>query len=993
MSYNDREEDGGINDMLDDFGNFIDHLESASDNGVFVYHTMPDDAFGKLLKEAQQRLYPECSQFSQLSFIVKLLHLKVYNKWSNKSFDMLLELLKVALLEPNTLPTSYYDAKNLLRDLGLGYTSIHACKYDCILYWNDTADREDCPICGTTRWKINDGKGKKIPHKVLRYFPVIPRLQRLFMSKRTATDMRWHKEKRVDSDTVMQHPADSKAWKHLDTEFPWFAEDCRNVHLGLATNGFNPFGNMSSTYRPTAPSKDIDVYMQPLIDDLKKLLEVGVETYDAVSGNKFTMRATILWTINDFPAYGNLSEWSTKGYMACPVCNYQTCSHRLHSKLCYMGHRRHLPHDHIWRRSKKFDGKPNNEGCPIALSGDDILHQLEELQDTILGKYPGNKKRKRSLSELNWTKKSIFFELPYWKHLLLRHNLDVMHIEKNICENILCTVLGIVGKTKDTFKARLDLEDMKIRKDLHLKKTESGSYVLPKAFYTMSKKEKVLFCEFLKTVKFPDGYASNISRCVNVHDGKISGLKSHDCHVLMQRLLPLGIRVLASERSKEVVTAVAEIGDFFMQLCCKTLNLDELDKMEEDIVLILCKLETIFPPAFFDVMVHLAVHLPYEAKLCGPVQFRWMYPIERFLATLKRYVRNRARPEGSIAEAYIANECLTFCSMYLHGVETKFNKDERNVDSNQEGGLSVFSQRLRLLGAGKYVELDKMEIDMAHWYILKNCEEIDSFAIEHKEELRQDSEMNIEQRHKDTFANWFIRLATEALYSLACGPNICCKKYTGCIVNGVRFHTNARDSRIRSQNSGIMVEGNHKDDIIDFYGVISEIIELDYVRGRQVVLFKCKWFNLGDKQKGVKKDGIFTSINVGGTWYENDPFILACQGQQHRHIFDVEEMEVQRMDIDENENFDNIVYQENAVHGIAVQAIDIDDQFTSLYREDVDPDIVDENDVSNYLFNDRSGHGDNVDAFSDEDDYDDTLLEYCSEDDHNDDDINDDCDE
>ncbi|XP_039118420.1 uncharacterized protein LOC120254382 [Dioscorea cayenensis subsp. rotundata] len=245
MSYNDREEDDGINDMLDDFGNFINNLESTTDNGVFVNHIITEDAFGKLLKEAQQRLYPECSQFSQLSFIVKLLHLKVYNKWGNKLFDMLLELLKVALPEANTLPRSYYDAKNLLRDLGLGYTSIHACKYDCTLYWKDTADREDCLICGTTRWKINDGKGKKIPHKVLRYFPVIPRLQRLFMSKKTATDMRWHKEKRVNNDTIMQHPADSKAWKHLDEEFPWFAEDYRNVRLGLAIDGFNPFGNIS----------------------------------------------------------------------------------------------------------------------------------------------------------------------------------------------------------------------------------------------------------------------------------------------------------------------------------------------------------------------------------------------------------------------------------------------------------------------------------------------------------------------------------------------------------------------------------------------------------------------------------------------------------------------------------------------------------------------------------------------------------------------------
>jgi hypothetical protein len=113
---------------------------------------------------------------------------------------------------------------------------------------------------------------------------------------------------------------------------------------------------------------------------------------------------------------------------------------------------------------------------------------------------------------------------------------------------------------------------------------------------------------------------------------------------------------------KEIYTTIAELGNFFRQLCCKTLKLDVLQKLKIGISIILCKLEKIFPPAFFDVMVHLAVHLPEEAILRGPVQYGWMYPVERRLCTLKHSVRNQARPEGSIAEAYVANEALTFCS-------------------------------------------------------------------------------------------------------------------------------------------------------------------------------------------------------------------------------------------------------------------------------------------------------------------------------------------
>ena len=89
-----------------------------------------------------------------------------------------------------------------------------------------------------------------------------------------------------------------------------------------------------------------------------------------------------------------------------------------------------------------------------------------------------------------------FFELPYWKTLKLRHNLDVMHIEKNICDNLLGMLLRIDGKNKDTYKARIDLEDMKIKKELHLKKRADGSFEKPPASYILSPVERHGFYEF-----------------------------------------------------------------------------------------------------------------------------------------------------------------------------------------------------------------------------------------------------------------------------------------------------------------------------------------------------------------------------------------------------------------------------------------------------------------------------------------------------------------
>ena len=115
----------------------------------------------------------------------------------------------------------------------------------------------------------------------------------------------------------------------------------------------------------------------------------------------------------------------------------------------------------------------------------------------------------------------------------------------------------------------------------------------------------------------------------------------------------------------DLYRAVAELVQFFRELCSRNIRIDALERLRDKIPTILCDLEKIYPPAFFDVMVHLAVHLPDEALLRGPVQYGWMYPIERRLGTFKGYVRNRARPKGSIAEAYIATEALTFCSKYI----------------------------------------------------------------------------------------------------------------------------------------------------------------------------------------------------------------------------------------------------------------------------------------------------------------------------------------
>jgi hypothetical protein len=108
-----------------------------------------------------------------------------------------------------------------------------------------------------------------------------------------------------------------------------------------------------------------------------------------------------------------------------------------------------------------------------------------------------------------------------------------MHIEKNVTDNILGTILDIKGKTKDDYAAHKDLQEMNFRPQLHPFTGEDGKTYFPAACHTMSNEDKINFLKVIKNVRVPDGYASNVSRCVCLKERTISGLKSHDNHVIM----------------------------------------------------------------------------------------------------------------------------------------------------------------------------------------------------------------------------------------------------------------------------------------------------------------------------------------------------------------------------------------------------------------------------------------------------------------------------
>ncbi|GJT73436.1 putative transposon, En/Spm-like protein [Tanacetum coccineum] len=287
-----------------------------------------------------------------------------------------------------------------------------------------------------------------------------------------------------------------------------------------------------------------------------------------------------------------------------------------------------------------------------------------------------------------------------------------MHVEKNVAEIIVGTLLHVPRKTKDGANARLDLAELGVKpKSFAIQ--EEDKTTLPPTGYILTNAEKDTFCETLHNIRVPQGYCSNFSSLVNLKDRKLIGLKSHDYHMLMQEFLPIAIRSIMHPPTRY---AIIRFCFFFKSICSKEIILQELDKMQAELVVTLCLLEKFFPPSFFDIMIHLTVHLTREVKLCGPICFRWMYPFERCMKVIKGHVRNRNKPEGCIAEETIAEETIEFFSEYHKSMETiGIPPDKHETDENEEG---------KPLSAGKSSEVSAELFQKAHLYVIHNTDEI-----------------------------------------------------------------------------------------------------------------------------------------------------------------------------------------------------------------------------------------------------------------------------
>jgi len=768
---------------------------------------------------------------------------------------------------------------------------------------------------------------RKSPALSVWYLPVIDRLRALFGNPEDAKLMTWHASaERTKGDGKLRHPSDGKQWKRFDEKFSKeFGDEARNVRFALSTDGMNPFGEISSTHStwpviltmynlppylcqkrryllltmiisgPKQPGNDIDVFLEPLMEDMKTLWEKGVKIMDASTKEPFTLKAIIFVTITDYPGLFSLSG-QIKGKTGCAICIDGTIFTYLPAskKLVYMRHRRFLHKKHRYRETSMnqyFDGKDEPqtdepEKVSYGLKVFDMVKGINvEFGKKKKAQDDGPKKRKkRKRDEMEdenapppvqvpFKKQSCFFKyLAYWKELDTPHAIDCMHLEKNVFESTIGILLDIKAKTKDGLKSRQDLVHQNIRTEIHpTPSTQSGKVDLPGASYNLTTEEKRAVCQWLRAVKVPTGFSSNIKSLVSMKDLTLTSFNAHDCHVMLTVFLPIVIRAIGPEYVKMIIT---RLGYFFNFITQKVISEAALPAMKQFIAETLCQFEMCFPPSYFDMMTHLMMHMVDQIHELGPVYLHQMWTYERFMSTLNRYVHNRAYPEGSMIEAYTTEEAINCCTKYIRDVNAI--------------GLPIPLHEGRTSGmgcTGRKVRTDVQEemVQEAHHNVLNQLVVMETWVEKHLDEIRQArdgrSDAWVMRQHRIKFTTWIQQQGIPPYGEtnearLASGPSTQITTWQGYDINGYRFHTKEKDMKSAAQNSGVRYEGidDATGNTKTYYGQIEEIWELDYGGELQIPIFRCQWV----KPKAVKVDEYgLTTVELHSVGYKDDQWVLA----------------------------------------------------------------------------------------------------------------------
>ncbi|CAH9108437.1 unnamed protein product [Cuscuta europaea] len=306
-------------------------------------------------------------------------------------------------------------------------------------------------------------------------------------------------------------------------------------------------------------------------------------------------------------------------------------------------------------------------------------------------------------------------------------------------------------------------------------------------------------------------------------------------------------------------------------------------------------MEKIFPPGFFTTSVHLIAHLPYEARVCGSVQYRWMYMFERFLGSLKKKITNKAHIEASICSAYIFEELSMFASYYFETpIRSKRIRPSRNDDvassSSSSMRFSIFNHPGRGHGKSTLGYIVGEELKVAYTYILLNCAEVRPYYEIFSDFIESQGHSNVDHIIARDFSEWFSAyvmnpyngVSDPLITALACGLNSRAQSRPAYIVGGYTFHTRSYGIGKKTYNSGVCVRSsNYNNSSTDWIGTLEEVLEVEILSPLklQVVLFNCTWV---DPVRGMRAHDKYNIVDVklDCVYRVFEPFILAQQATQ-----------------------------------------------------------------------------------------------------------------
>ena len=881
--------------------------ETSHSNRSFNLGIETDYETIKLKEVLKEPLY-KGAKVGKLRALLGVMNIQTAFGWSNTSVDALLTLLSKILPNGNVMPKSHGESKKILSSFGLDYECIHACPRDCILFRGEYEHLMECPKCGNPRFRT-DMLSAKVPCKVLRHSPLFPRLRHMYRCKEIASLMSWWYENR-SRDDIMRGPYDSDAWKHIESCYPDFAKESRNLHFGLSTDGVNPFG-IKSTNWSTWPVvlvnynippwlatkkghiilsllipgkhkvKNMNVYLQPLLDELKTLWEEGLPIIDASKGHAsakyFQCRGILLWTMHDYPGLGDCASFSVSGYSACPMhCGPNLAkprySHALH-KMVYEGH-------NLYRS--------RNEQV-IRTTAQDWRIEWEKCANEGLVPPVGMKAL------------SSFYQLPYWESLLICHLLDPMHIFKNVASSLWDHIMG----RKDDLKWRMDFEALNKRQDLWVNTIDS--IPLKRAPWVLSKEDKCIVRKVIREFKMPTGSMHSLKGAFTSRD-ELVGLKSHDWHKMLAFILPIAIRQCDSI-SEDVKKCVYGLGELTRWISSKEIHRSSIQEYKQKSLELLCRIEAAFPASFMDIQTHLLLHLADEVQAAGTVHSRWMFYLERFMKTLKGFVRQKARPEGSMAEGWLVHETCVYVTEFMRRMRGfndhdtpllwSINEDKRLIGNvpQGKGTRKKMNETMRknilnfCYSNSKVLEPWRRKYDEER-IVIKTA--YSQWKKKNRGKRNTKCPLELEVPPMAMTQQWLkTKLDTaqiegtpvsEELWEYARGPDWFYKSFNALWSHGKHFRVSSSDHGRLTFDSGVSAEFlQHATDLeegTEYYpycGTINDIMEVNF-RSFVLPLFDVKWYIV--KPQGpratVKWDrNGFYAIDTSKVWpNKNDTLVL-----------------------------------------------------------------------------------------------------------------------